>query len=171
MRDPRCEEFGDVVRSNEARLYRYAYRLCRDRFVAEDLVQDTLERAWRAWASMRERASVIPWLLIILRNENARRFARGRPWRATEDVESLQISDPDDAHVLREALAIVEELPVLWQEPLLLQVLGGLTCREIAQVLGTTEGAITTRLSRARRALRTRRIDGARFRRIATWIT
>ncbi len=159
--DPRHDEFRDIVRSHEARLYRYAYRLCRDRFLAEDLVQDTLERAWRAWTSMRDRASVTPWLLIILRNESARHFARGRPWRATEDVASLEIPARDDGHALREALAIVADLPILWQEPLLLQVLGGLTSREIAQALGTTEGAVQTRLSRARRALRTRRIDVA----------
>ena len=171
MLDPRCEEFRDVVRLHQARLYRYAYRLCHDRFLAEDLVQDTLERAWRGWTSVREHASIRPWLLIILRNENARHFARGRPWIASDDVAAMEIPAPEDSPTLREALAIVAALPRLLQEPLLLQVLGGLTCREIAQALGTTEGAIMTRLSRARRALRTRRSERGRIRPTARWTT
>lgn len=53
-----------------------------------------------------------------------------------------------------EASQIVASLPPLYREPLLLQVLGGFSCAEIAVMLGTSEGAVMTRLTRARQALR-----------------
>jgi RNA polymerase sigma-70 factor (ECF subfamily) len=52
---------------------------------------------------------------------------------------------------MREALLA---LPAAYAEPLALQVLGGFSCAEIAQMLGTTEGAAMTRLTRARQALK-----------------
>ena len=50
-------------------------------------------------------------------------------------------------------------LPLTYREPLLLQVLGGFSCAEIAGMLGTTEGAVMTRLTRARQALRQQHVD------------
>ena len=48
----------------------------------------------------------------------------------------------------------LERLPLTYREPLLLQVLGGFSCAEIASMLNTSEGAIMTRLTRARQAMR-----------------
>jgi len=45
-------------------------------------------------------------------------------------------------------------LPMTYRQPLLLQVLGGYSCADIAAMLGTSEGAVMTRLTRARQALR-----------------
>ena len=58
---------------------------------------------------------------------------------------------------MREAL---HALPAAYREPLLLQVLGGFTCEEIASIINATPGAVMTRLSRARLALR-RGISGS----------
>ena len=69
-------DFERTVRAFSADLYRYAYWLCRDRFVAEELVQEMFARAWKSWAELRDPGSVKPWLIAILRNERARMFAR-----------------------------------------------------------------------------------------------
>lgn len=156
-----CAEFTDAVQRYAAQLHRTAKRLCGDRHCAEDLVQDTLMRAWKSWRSLRAGASVRFWLLAILRNENLRRYTRASPWRATQDIDSIEIPASDGAHGLRELLELFERLPPQYREPLMLQVLGGFSCGEIARTLRLTEAATMTRLSRARRALRVLLVDGA----------
>src|SRR3982751_5676166 len=70
--------FERLVRAYSSELYRYGYWLTRDRFVAEDLVQETFSRAWSGWDSLREEASARSWLYTILRHEHARLFERKR---------------------------------------------------------------------------------------------
>jgi RNA polymerase sigma-70 factor (ECF subfamily) len=57
-------------------LYRFAYWLCNDPTIADDLVQETFLRAWRSLDSLLDQKAAKPWLLTILRRENARRFER-----------------------------------------------------------------------------------------------
>jgi RNA polymerase sigma-70 factor (ECF subfamily) len=149
-----AQHFEQVVRAYSADLYRYAYWLCRDRFIAEDLLQQAFERAWKAWHELREPASAKAWLISILRNEHSRRFARKQlDIVEGEPDESEMPSIPSGAAHL-EMEQLVGLLPLAYREPLLLQALGGFSCGEIAAMLGTTEGAVTTRLTRARQALR-----------------
>jgi RNA polymerase sigma-70 factor (ECF subfamily) len=147
--------FERTVRAYSADLYRYAYWLCRDRFVAEELVQEMFARAWKSWAGLRDPGSAKPWLIAILRNERARMFARKQIPIADEDVSELEI--PAEIPTMAENLDVkrqLERLPLPYREPLLLQVLGGFSCAEIASMLDTSEGAVMTRLTRARQAMR-----------------
>jgi RNA polymerase sigma-70 factor (ECF subfamily) len=147
--------FEQVVRAYSAELYRYAYWLCRDRFLAEDLIQETFARAWTSWSSLNDESAVKSWLYTILRNEHARLYERKRLDIAAEvDLDSLedrQLSNVSGGLELRDAL---HSLPPSYREPLLLQVLGGFSCDEIARLMNLTRGATMTRLSRARLALR-----------------
>jgi RNA polymerase sigma-70 factor (ECF subfamily) len=68
-------------------MYRYAAWLCRDRTIAEDVVQESLLRAWKSLDSLREDAAAKHWLLTIVRRENARYFERRR--LETVDVDNL----------------------------------------------------------------------------------
>ena len=147
-------DFERTVRAYGADLYRYAYWLCRDRFVAEDLVQEAYTRAWKSWAELRDPRLVKAWLITILRNERARMFARKRFDIADEDVLELEIPAPSSAGDTLEVEQLIGLLPLVYREPLLLQILGGYRCDEIAGMLGITEGAVMTRLTRARQALR-----------------
>jgi RNA polymerase sigma-70 factor (ECF subfamily) len=148
-------KFESLVRAYSAELYRYAYWLSRDRFVAEDLVQETYARAWQSWDSLRDDKAAKNWLYTILRHEHARLYERKR-LEIDEAQELEEIADPAGARAyesveIRDAL---EALPQSYCEPLLLQVLGGFSCAEIAGMLGSSEGAVMTRLTRARLALR-----------------
>ena len=147
-------QFDQTARAYSADLYRFAYWLCRDRFVAEDLVQETFARAWKNWDSLEDLAAVKPWLITILRNEHARLYERKRLDIGDEDPQELEIPSHDRPGAHLELEQLVEALPPAYREPLVLQVLGGYECREIAGMLGTTEGAVMTRLTRARQALR-----------------
>jgi len=148
-------DFERWVRAYSAELYRYAYWLCRDRFVAEDLVQETFSRAWQATQQLRDPHAVKSWLYTILRNEHARLYERKR-FDIDEDHDLAELvdataADPSDGIALRESLG---RLSPGHLEPLLLQVVGGFSCAEIATMMKLTEGAVMTRLTRARMALR-----------------
>jgi len=144
--------FEETVRTHAADLYRYAYWLARDHAQAEDVVQEALLRGWRAFPRLRERAAAKAWLFSIVRNEYLR--AAGNRAPDAETLDGLEIADerPELFGLeMRDALAA---LPASYAEPLALQVLGGFSCAEIADMIGATEGATMTRLTRARQALK-----------------
>ncbi len=145
--------FEATVREYSAVLYRYAFWLCRDRGRAEDLVQETFARASRAFDDVRSPEAIRGWLFTICRNEHARTFERKRPEIVHDPEQALAKLSQSSTSDL-EVRSALEVLPLLYREPLMLQVLGGFSAREIAEMVGTTEAAILTRLTRARKALR-----------------
>ncbi len=156
--DDRKVRFDQLVGVHLDDLYRYGYWLVGNRSVAEDLVQDTMLRAWRALDKLENPKAAKGWLITILRRENARRFERIRPQLSEQPTETLPDKHCDydtstEAFVLRQA---IEELPADYREPLLLQVLYGYSQKEIAAELGISPAGVGTRLFRARAKLRER---------------
>lgn len=151
----RQAQFEALVHAYSADLYRFAFWLCRNRALAEDLVQETFLRAWRALGDLQAEASAKAWLLTILRNEHARLHRRRRADAPTEDGElPAWVATPDaqpQSAMLRQAL---HRLPEEYREPLLLQVIGGFSAAEIGRMLGASAPAVLTRLFRARQKLR-----------------
>lgn len=150
----RAQTFEHAVRAYSADLYRYAWWLCRDRHLAEDVVQETFARAWKSWGDLRDASVAKTWLITILRNELARSFSRAKPAADIDGLAEAELPALPSFEGDVETAQIVRMLPETYREPLLLQVLGGFSCAEIAGMLGTTEGAVMTRLTRARQALR-----------------
>jgi RNA polymerase sigma-70 factor (ECF subfamily) len=144
--------FEEVARKHAHDLYRYAYWLARDRDRAEDIVQEALLRGWRAFPRLRDPAAAKSWLFSIVRNEFLR-SAAAEPPREDEHV-LAELADERSSLFGLEMRDALMALPASYAEPLALQVLGGFTCAEIASLLGTTEGATMTRLTRARQALK-----------------
>jgi len=138
-------------------LYRFAFWLARDREVAEDVVQEALLRAWRSRESLAGTASFKPWLLAIVRREHARLYERKRfetvPVDELVGSESpeLAVAEEQETMDVRRAILALEDD---YREPLVLQVLMGYSTGEIAGQLGLTQGAVLTRLFRARHKLR-----------------
>lgn len=144
-------------------LLRFAFWLCRDRSLAEDVIQETLLRAWRSIGSLADPRSARPWLLTIARREIARVFERKR--LPTVDIDTaLESGDAaltvNDSHEVAEMRRAMFELDALYREPLVMQVLLGFTTEEIAQQLGIGTPAVLTRLFRARHLLRRRLAGG-----------
>jgi RNA polymerase sigma-70 factor (ECF subfamily) len=149
--------FARVLEALRPDLLRFAFWLARDRSVAEDVVQETLIRAWKSREELKDSAAARPWLLTIVRREHARLYERKR--LPTVDVEEVeQQGDPalasDGDSSLEDLRRAILRLPVEYREPLVMQVLGGLTTAEIAAELGLTQPAVLTRLFRARNKLR-----------------
>lgn len=152
----RQQQFEALVRAHSSELYRYAYWLCGQDALAQDLVQETFLRAWRGLDALRENIAAKAWLNTILRREHARLFER-KPMPTT-DISDLDLPDnaPGPEHrgedaVLRGAIA---RLDAKYREPLVLQVLGGFSCTEIASQLGISEAAVMTQVFRARQKLK-----------------
>ena len=144
-------------------MYRYAAWLSRDKSIAEDVVQEALLRAWKSLDALRDDDAAKPWLLTIVRRENARYFERRR--LETVDIDNLTASQaallaeaPDEElDDLREAIF---ELDDDYREPLVLQVLMGYSTNEIAELMGMKQGAVLTRLHRARLKLKDNVVQG-----------
>jgi RNA polymerase sigma-70 factor (ECF subfamily) len=145
--------FDEAVRAHAGDLFRYAYWLARNRQQAEDIVQEALLRGWRAFPRMRDRAAAKSWLFSIVKNEFIRSVAKDAR-HAGVDVDGLEFADERSSPFGMEMRDALMALPASYAEPLALQVLGGFSCAEIAAMLETTEGAVMTRLTRARQALR-----------------
>ena len=147
--------FEALVHAFSNDLYRYAAWLCRDPHLAEELVQETFLRAWRSLDSLRDERAPKGWLITILRREHARACERYRPELDSElNLDHLATST---SHSAADTLALrraIGELTPKYSEPLLLQVLGGYRCDEIAELLDLSPGAVMTRLFRARQKLR-----------------
>jgi len=138
-------------------LLRFAFWLSRDRALAEDVVQESLLRAWKAQDSLQDANAAKPWLLTIVRREYARTFERKR--LPTVDIDDLVAREEPvlaggDKQEIAEVRRAMFKLPEEYREPLVLQVLMGLSTTEIAAQLGLSQPAVLTRLFRARNQLR-----------------
>jgi len=152
----REEQFNQLIAVYMGDLYRYGYWLSGNHAVADDLVQETLVRAWNSMDKLNDSKAVKGWLLTILRRENARRFERKRLSESGIPTEELAADREDydtstEAFVLRQAL---DRLPEEYREPLLMQVIFGYSQKEIAAHLGISVAGAGTRLFRAREKMR-----------------
>jgi RNA polymerase sigma-70 factor (ECF subfamily) len=147
-----------------ADLYRFVFWLCRDHALAQDVMQETLVRAWRSIGSLDDESATRSWLFTIARRELARTFERKRI--ETVDLDSVLHetqggpATPDTAAV-EEMRAAILQLEDSYREPLVLQVLFGYSTAQIAEHLGVSTAAVLTRLYRARHALRKKMLGDA----------
>lgn len=149
----RRRRFDRIVGVYHGDMYRYAAWLCRDKAVAEDVVQEALLRAWKSLDGLRDDTAAKQWLLTIVRRENARYHERKR--LETVDIDNLTASQAallaeqadEGLEDMRQAIYALDDG---YREPLVLQVLMGYSTNEIAEQMGLNQGAVLTRLHRAR---------------------
>ncbi len=161
------ERFADYVLPEIEVLLRVAHTLTRNHPDAEDLVQDTLVRAYRAIDRF-DGAHPRAWLLTILRNTQINRTRRRRPELLDDPARTLATiadtaTDSRSAEVIVVGAtfdAVVEDafrnLPDDFRRAVELVDINGLTYAEAAEVMGVPVGTIMSRLHRARRRIRDR---------------
>lgn len=153
-KDARHARFDSLLTAHLPALSRVAYRFCGHRETAEELVQETLLRAWKHLDQLRDDQSAKSWIFMILRREHARSFKRQT--LATTDIELERLTDGKfensiDKMALYEA---IETLPEKYRNPLVLFAIGGYDIKEIASDLQLKGTTVKTRLFRAREKLR-----------------
>jgi RNA polymerase sigma-70 factor, ECF subfamily len=158
-------------------LYHAALRLTRNRAEAEDVVQDAVLRAFRAFHTFDRATNCRAWLFTILRNVFLNR--ERRQGREVLDAESTVIEppggpavewpagrDPEDEYLQTVLHGDVDRalraLPFVYREAVILADLEGLTYKEVAQALGCPIGTVMSRLSRGRGMLRRALVTFAR---------
>jgi len=140
-------------------LLRFSLWLTRNKAIAEDVVQETLLRAWNHLDSLRDPIAARGWLLMIARREAARVLARTKV--ATASIDELSALDESSLayHATPEIFELrkaIWELPDEYREPLMRQVMFGFTTQEIADQMNASLSATLVRLYRARNKLRER---------------
>lgn len=137
------------------RLRRYARALVGDRTTADDLVQDTLERAWAKLHLYRRGTDLRAWLFTVMHNVHVNRI---RATRATDPLEDempeLAQAERTDALLMRDLDRAISRLPADQRAVLLLVTLEEMSYDEVARTLGIPIGTVMSRLSRAREKLR-----------------
>lgn len=139
------------------RLRRYALALMRDRMRADDLVQDTLERALRKFNLFRRSTDLRAWLFTIMHNVhvNQIRAATAAARTQPDDTGSEAVHTPlDDAAAARDISNALQHLAPEHREVILLVGLEQLSYEETARVLVVPIGTVMSRLTRARERLR-----------------
>jgi len=138
------------------RLRRYARALVGERASADDLVQDTLERAWSKLHLYRHGTDLRAWLFTVMHNVHVNRVRATRPTEPLEDEmpELAQRATQGDSLVVRDLERGIAALPLAQREVLLLVALEDLSYDETARALGIPIGTVMSRLARARDKLR-----------------
>ena len=151
-------DFLDQLETCVPALRRYARALTRNADLADDLVQDCLERAISRRGLFRPSGPVRAWLFTILLNlhRNALRSSRRRGELMHIDaVPEISTPAPQPGYVaLAEMARAIDTLPLEQKEALLLVTLEGLAYQEAADILKIPLGTLMSRLGRARAALR-----------------
>jgi RNA polymerase sigma-70 factor, ECF subfamily len=158
--------FDDEALPHLDSLYRVALRLTGDAARAEDLVQDTMLKAYRSWQQYRPGTNAKGWLLTILRNTFINDYRRRKLEPVAMDLEAvephaiyrdIETADPEGAFfsqiVDEKVLQAVDALPPEFREVLVLSDMEGLRYAEIAETLQVPVGTVKSRLFRARRLL------------------
>lgn len=139
------------------RLRRYARALVGDRYAADDLVQDTLERAWNKLHLWRQGSDMRAWLFAIMHNVfvNQARSRRQDIERHMEELPVIAVRGTQGQQLeLMEVDRALRALPVDQREVLLLVAVEQMTYEETSRALEVPIGTVMSRLSRGRERLR-----------------
>ncbi|PVE26380.1 RNA polymerase subunit sigma-24 [Microvirga sp. KLBC 81] len=153
------DEIASLLEPQIPGLRRYAWALLRDDEAADDLVQDTLERAIRHWSQRRRDGDLKAWLFAIERNLFLNSVRQRKSHGVQVGVEALEhapaSTESPESHVgFRDVLAGLDALPEEQRSVLLLVGVEDLSYEQAAQALGVPLGTVMSRLSRARGRLR-----------------
>ena len=153
------QEKAQLIIEQIPRLRRYARALTGDASLADDLVQDSLERAWSRFHLWRPGSNIRAWMFTIMHNcyANTVRRAKHRPrlvpleeWGSDAQIGPSQ----EKAVELANVAAALRQLPDEQRAVVLLVGLEELTYAEAAKILGIPLGTVMSRLSRGRARLR-----------------
>ncbi len=159
----RSQDFRLRLEQNRTRLYRLAYSWCHDAALADDLTQETLEKALKKRDQLRDPAALDTWLYSILTNSWRDHFRRSRDMVDIDDVPLEHPDTPETDHqqhqIVHAVRAAIARLPVGQRQVVTLVDLEDCSYIEVANILDVPVGTVMSRLCRARRALKEALLD------------
>jgi RNA polymerase sigma-70 factor (ECF subfamily) len=173
--DPKREAFEREALVHIDAVYRFALRLSGDPEQANDLVQETFLRAWKAWDQYEAGTRAKSWLFTICRNVFLRQVERGRRHRDTVEERAPRESTPTGGNIVNplwaatagkdpegeffdsivdeQVLRAIDELPEDYRTAVVMSDVEGLPYADIAEATGVPVGTVKSRLFRGRRQL------------------
>jgi RNA polymerase sigma-70 factor (ECF subfamily) len=163
-----ASRFEQEVVPFQAQLYAHALRLTRNGGDAEDLVQETLMRAYAAFHQFKPGTNLRAWLHRILANTFINIYRRKRRDRTADlrdafqdDQQAAPLAHSAETEVLEriahsDILRALRELPEDFKLAIYLADIEGYPYKEIAQIMGTPTGTVMSRLHRGRAKLRSK---------------
>src|SRR3984893_5462769 len=154
------DEFERVAMPQTESLLRAAFRIAGDRAAAEDMVQETLLRAWRAFDQFERGTNCKAWLFRIMLNISNKnhRKAQARPvlvpLNGHEPPRVIPMHARQPQLTAVEVLSALEALSTEHRLVLMMPVVEGFTCKEIAGICSLPIGTVMSRLSRGRAEIR-----------------
>jgi RNA polymerase sigma-70 factor (ECF subfamily) len=152
--------FRELMLTYGQDVWNFAYFLTKSKDLADDISQDVFLRAYRKIGSFRGESSIRTWLFTITRNisVNYRRTAFIRKVILVGGIIHKETAPSAEKEALEQFLSdelwkIVMSLPIKFREVIVLNAKYELSQKEIAQLLGLSEGTVKSRLSRARQKL------------------
>lgn len=144
-----------AVQDTYRTIYRYAFWLCLEQKMTEELVHATYREVWHRLDSLKNEASVILLLISILRMEYTKRLAC---FDCNKFDEKYCSSSNSEQHMLQQQIMI---LPLEYREPLVLSLMVRLNNAQISEILGICANTVVTRLFNARMQLKKQLDDHA----------
>jgi RNA polymerase sigma-70 factor (ECF subfamily) len=166
------EAFYDLIRPHERNVYMTAFSVLRNTAEAEDIAQEAILKSFRHLPKFRGESKFVTWLLRITLNEARMRLRKQHrslydsvgAWEDEDEAEYEPVEFGDWREIPSEALErkeireilvkAVSSLPEIYREVIVLRDVRQLSSAEAAEILGIGEGAVKTRLVRARLQLR-----------------
>jgi RNA polymerase sigma-70 factor (ECF subfamily) len=152
------EAFELIIRSLSRTLFAIAYGILQDRQEAEDVVQDTLVKAWKSRWRVRDPEKLPAWIATIARHRARDLARRRRPERLPQDFDSTETGAAETAqpNLDAEVQAALAQLPELHRAAVTLRYFEELDYATIEQTLGLSNGALRGILGRALGTMRRR---------------
>jgi RNA polymerase sigma-70 factor (ECF subfamily) len=166
--------FGQLVRRHQARIFRLAIHMLRDKAEAEDVTQETFIRAYQALARFDGRSEPYTWLYRITVNLSLNTIRSRKTQRVTNDTDDPRLeglmhekrpgaADPDSDASRKQMYATlceaIDALSETLRTTLILVCIDGRSHEDAAQILGAPEGTIAWRVHEARRKLKEFMLD------------
>ena len=150
------DAFEMIIRSSSRNLFAIAYGILQNREEAEDVVQDTLVKAWKSRWRVRDPEKFPAWLSTIARHRARDVARRRRPEPLPHDLDSPEAIETESIDLDQEVHAALAQLPELHRFAVTLRYFEELDYATIEQTLGLTNGALRGILGRALGIMRKR---------------
>jgi len=154
----RSREAQHALEQARVRLYRVAYAWCHNAALADDLVQETLAKALRKSAQLRDPKARDAWLFTILANCYRDHFRKTREMDDIDEIEISHETTPESESSRTEIVGLVRatiaRLPQAQRQVVTLVDLEGFSYVEVSQILEVPIGTVMSRLCRARNAMK-----------------
>lgn len=151
-------DFEKVYTENSDFIYKYLFKLCKDRSLAEELTQETFFRAYMNFSGLRDKSKAPVWLCQIAKNSYYAWYNEHKNHDSFSD--SCEIKDESDIEssfekkeLTEKAFACLHELEEPYKEVFMLSVFGQLSLKEISKLFGKSESWARVTFYRAKQKL------------------